>query len=480
MATYPTAGRAATFQTVLDSFACAPGLPFQDVLTAERRETLAAEEQLHFGSAPGDVYSVPVTLWAFLAQVLSKEKACVAAVARVLVLRVALGLPPCASDTGAYCKARAKLSEPFLQRVCYDVAEQVESQAPAAWLWKGRHVFIGDGSTLSMPDTPANQQAYPHPRSQKRGLGFPILRVVVLLALATGVLSGAAFGPYVGKNQGEPALLRTLLARLRPGDILLGDRYYGSYWLIALAQQLGIDVVFRQHQRRASDFRRGRHLGPHDHVVVWTKPKRPDWLDEATYQALPETLTVRELLVSVSVPGYRTQEVTVVTTLVDAQAYPKEDVAGLYRARWHIELDLRSIKTHLGMDILRCKTPAMVRKEIWAHFLAYNLTRRVLAAAAQDQGVRPRFLSFLAAVQTLNEFRWLLVTAAAEARAVYVRVLWVALASHGVGDRPERCEPRAVKRRPKPRRYLNEPRAAARAKLLKGRRGRRPGSRSGR
>jgi Transposase DDE domain len=480
MPSYTTGGSAATFQTVLHSFACAPGLPFQDDLTAERIETIAAEEHLDFGSAPGDVYSVAVTLWAFLAQVLSKEKSCVAAVARVLVLRLALGLPPCASETGAYCKARAKLCEPFLQRLCYDVAEQVEGQAPTAWLWKGRHVYIGDGSTLSMPDTRANQEAYPQPRTQKRGLGFPILRVVVLLALATGVLSGAAFGPYVGKNQGEPALLRTLLARLRPGDLLLGDRYYGSYWLIALAQQLGVDVVFRQHQRRASDFRRGRHLGPQDHVVVWTKPERPAWLDEATYQALPETLTVRELRVHVAVPGWRTQDVTVVTTLLDARAYPKADVAELYRARWHVELDLRSIKVHMQMDILRCKTPAMVRKEIWAHFLAYNLTRRVLAAAAHEQGVRPRYLSLLGAVQTLNEFRWLLVTASAEARGVYVRALWVALASHAVGDRPERCEPRAVKRRPKPLRYLNEPRAAARAKLLQGRRGRRRGNRQGR
>jgi hypothetical protein len=232
-------------------------------------------------------------------------------------------------------------------------------------------------------------------------------------------------------------------------------------------------VVFRQHQRRASDFRRGVPLGPHDHVVVWTKPKRPDWLDEATYQALPETLTVRELRVRVAVPGYRTKDVTVVTTLVDALAYAKDEIAELYRARWHVELDLRSLKTHMRMDILRCKTPAMVRKEIWAHFLAYNLTRRVMAAAAHEQGVRPRYLSFLAAVQTLNEFRWLLVTAAAEARRVSVRALWVALASHAVGDRPERCEPRAVKRRPKPLRYLNEPRAAARAKLLNPRGGRR-------
>jgi hypothetical protein len=477
MPAYPNGGTPATFQTVLDAFAGAPDLPFQDVLTAERIQAVADQEHVAFGSAASDVYSVAVTLWAFLAQVISREKSCVAAVARVLVLRVALGLPACASETGAYCKARAKLPESFLQRLCYDAAEQVEYQAPGTWLWKGRHVFIGDGSTLSMPDTAANQQAYPHPRTQKRGLGFPILRVVVLLALATGVLGGAAFGPYLGKGQGEPALLRTLLGRLRPGDVLLGDRYYGSYWLVALAQQVAVDVVFRQHQRRASDFRRGRRLGREDHVVVWAKPKRPAWLDEASYDALPETLTVRELRVHVAVPGYRTDAVTVVTTLLDAQAYPKADVAELYRARWHVELDLRALKTHLHMDILRCKSPAMVRKEIWAHFLAYNLTRRVLAAAAQAKGVQPRYLSFLGAVQTLNEFRWLLVTAAAADRGRWVRVLWLALASHRVGDRPERCEPRAVKRRPKPLRYLNQPRDVARAQLLQGRRGGRRGRR---
>jgi hypothetical protein len=471
MPTYARGGSTATFQTVLDSFACASDLPFQEILTAQRIETLAAEERVDFGSAPGAVYSVPVTLWAFLAQVISKEKACVAAVARVLVLRVALGLPPCASVTGAYCKARRKLPESFLQRLCYDVAEQVEEQAPRTWLWKGRHVFLGDGSTLSMPDTPANQRAYPQPRTQKRGLGLPILRVVVLVALATGVLPGAAFGPYVGKNQGEPALLRTLLGRLRPGAVLLGDRYYGTYWLVALAQQAGVDVVFRQHPCRRSDFRRGLRLGRQDQVVVWTKPARPAWLDETTYQTLPATLTVRELRVQVDVPGYRTKQVTVVTTLVDAAVYTKAEVADLYRARWHVELDRRVIKTHLHRDVLRGKTPDMVRKEIGAHFLAYNLTRRVLAAAAQDQGMRPRDLSFLAAVQTRNEFRWLLVTGAAALRGSYVRVLWLALSSHRVGDRPERCEPRAVKRRPKPLRYLNQPRAATRAHLRNGRRG---------
>jgi hypothetical protein len=192
---YPRHPAGANFQTVLDSFAQAPGLPFQDVLTADHIERVAAEEGVAFGAAARNIYSVAVTLGAFLAQVLSKEKACVAAVARLLVLRMALGLEPCAEETGAYCKARAKLPERFLQRLTLDVGQQVERAAPAAWCWKGRHVFLADGSTVTMPDTPANQRAYPQPRTQQPGLGFPIARVVVLLALATAVLTGAAIGP---------------------------------------------------------------------------------------------------------------------------------------------------------------------------------------------------------------------------------------------------------------------------------------------
>jgi hypothetical protein len=456
------------FRTILDAFAQAPGLPFEDVLTAEHIERIAAEEKVNFGTASGNIYTVPVTLWAFLAQVLSKEKSCVAAVARIIVLRVAFGLGPCAEETGAYCKARAKLPERFLQRLTLDVGQQVERAAPASWLWKGRHVFLADGSTVTMPDTPSNQQAYPQPKTQKPGLGFPIARVVVLLALATAVLAGAAIGPYIGKNQGEPALLHTLLDQLQAGDVLLGDRYYASYWLVALAQGHGVHVVFRQHHRRGYDFRRGWRLGPDDHIVVWEKPQRPKWLDEETYAVLPETLTVREVRTVVAKPGYRIKELVIVTTLLDADDYPKDDLTDLYHERWHVELDLRSIKTHMAMDILRCKAPHRVRKEIWTHFLAYNLTRKVMAQAAQEQGVLPRHSSFMGAVQTLNEFRMSLVTAALDQRSKPIQILFAAVVSHRIGHRPDRCEPRAVKRRPKPLRYLTKPRAEARAALLTG------------
>ncbi|HEV3260426.1 MAG TPA: hypothetical protein VG013_26460 [Gemmataceae bacterium] len=272
----------ANFQTVLQTFAQAPGLPFQDVLTAESIERVARVEGVDFGAAPGSIYSVAVTLWAFLAQVLSKAKACVAAVARVLVLRIALDLPPCASETGAYCKARAKLPERFLQRLTLDVGHQVERTAPPSWRWKDRHVFLADGSTVTMPDTLSNQQAYPQPRTHKPGLGFPIARLVVLLALATAVVTGAALGPYVGKKPGEPALLHHLLDQLHAGDVLLGDRSFGSYWLVALTQAHGLDGVFRLHHRRGDDFCRGQQLGADNPLVEWQKPKRPPWLDEET------------------------------------------------------------------------------------------------------------------------------------------------------------------------------------------------------
>ncbi len=288
----------ASFQQTLDSFAQADSLSFHDVLTAERIEEVAAQEQIPFGTADSDVYSVPVTLWAFLAQVASASKSCVAAVSRIMMLLSVLGRPTCHAGTGAYCKARAKLAERFLRRLACDVGCQLEDQAPEAWRWHGHRVVLVDGSTLSMPDTAANQAAYPQSRSQRPGVGFPIMRWVALIGLATAAVLDSAFGPYRGKETGETALIRTLLGSLRPGDVLLADRYYCSYWMIALAQARGIDVVFRQHHLRHTDFSRGQRLSPNDHVVAWRKPRRPKWMDQETYDSLPEELSMREVRIT--------------------------------------------------------------------------------------------------------------------------------------------------------------------------------------
>lgn len=467
MSSYRSPSTGATFHQFLNSFVQADGLPFREVLTTTQIEEAAAAEKVSFGSAAADVYSVPLTLWAFISQVVADQKSCVAAVARVLVLLTALGRKPCGAGTGGYCKARAKLPEKFLQRLTCDVGRQLEDETPPAWRWHGHPVKLVDGSTLSMPDTPENQEVYPQSRSQQPGVGFPLLRWVALIGLATGAVLGSAFGPYRGKQTGETALFRTLLDTLRPGDVLVADRYYCSYWMVALALARGVHVVFRQHQLRHTDFRRGRRLGHDDHVVTWTKPQRPTWMQQADYDALPATLTLREMRTPITQPGCRVKELVVVTTLLDLDAYSKEDILDLYHQRWHVEIDLRSIKTQMKMEILRCQTPEMVRKEIWAHLLAYNLIRKVMAQAAQEHGVTPRQLSFAGAQQTVNEFRPLLMAAAPADLPALGRDILKAIASHRVGDRPDRWEPRKVKRRPKGYPRMLRPRAQERAACLR-------------
>jgi hypothetical protein len=467
MSFYPPLPLGSRFSTTQQALADSAGPSWDEILPATQIQQLADETELAFAQGADDIYSPAVTLWAFLAQTLSASKSCVAAVARVLVLRTALGQPPCSANTGAYCKARRKLSERFLRGLTYTVGEAVEDQAPDSWRWHGRRVLLADGFEVTLPDTPDNQRAYPQPGSQKPGLGFPMIRVVVLLTFATACLVGAAYGPHQGKETGEPTLFRQLLDRLRGDDVLVADRFYCSYWIIALLQQRGVAVAFRLHQRRHSDFRRGRRLGAADHVVVWSKPQRPQWMDPQQYATLPETLTVRELRFRVDQPGSRSREIVVATTLLDETCFSKQDLADLYHRRWHVELDIRAIKQTLRMDPLMCKTPAMVERELWVHLLGYNLVRKVMAAAAHTQGWSPRQLSFAGALQTLEQFRELLRDPGEVDREVIVLRLLQAVASHRVGQRPGRVEPRAVKRRPKEYDRLMKPRAEARAELLR-------------
>jgi hypothetical protein len=239
--------------------------------------------------------------------VLDPDHSCRQAVARLLAFLVGRGQPACSPDSGGYCKARSRLPEALLARLTRDTGRKPLEEAPPAWLWKGRRVKVVDGTTVSMPDTPENQKEYPPAPTQKRGLGFPIARLVVVFALAVGTVLDAALGRYQGKQTGEPALFRPLHDELEPGDVVLADCCYGSYFEIALLQERGADVVLRQHQGRRTDFRRGQQLGPRDHVVSWDKPARPDWMDAATYARLPQQLRVREVEVRVRQKGFRTQ-----------------------------------------------------------------------------------------------------------------------------------------------------------------------------
>ena len=465
---YPPSSQTTSFQASLAPFLQAEGLPFADVLTAQDVQNACNAEGVSFGRDPRAVFNPAVVLWAFLSQVLGKDKSCRAAVLRILVLLVALERGPCSTNTAAYCRARAKMPAAVLRRLALQVGQQLEAAVPPGWLWKGQHVYLVDGTTVSLPDTPENQQAYPQPPAQKPGLGFPLIRMVVLLSLATAALQGLAFGPYQGKETGEPALFRALLEQISPRSIILADRYYCSYVLIALLQAHGVDVVFRLHQRREVDFRRGQRLGPDDHLVVWHKPERPEWMDAAVYAALPATLEVREVRTAVRQPGYRVRELVVVTTLCDAVAYSKDEITDLYHERWHVELDIRSIKAALGMEPLRCLSPFMVEKELWAYWLAYNLVRKVSSQAALERGLHPRQISFTATKQAVLEGWGQLTLASRGGRLALGRALLEALGREEVGDRPGRCEPRALKRRPKPHRLLTKPRREARAELLAG------------
>jgi DDE family transposase len=437
-------------------------LPFHDILDATMVESALAAEGVTFHER---LYTPLVTTCLFLSQVLDPDHSCRAAVARLIVWLAINGRKPCAPETGSYCDARQRLPLGAVVRLVHQTAREVEDRMPEAWTWKGRRVTLVDGTTASMPDTEENQEAFPQMTTQEAGLGFPLVRMVAIISLATGVVRDLAMGPYEGKETGETALFRALWDSLEAGEIVLGDRLFASFFGIAGLSQRGVDSLFRMHQRRKFDFRRGRLLGIEDHVETWTKPARPEWMDEETYAQMPATLEVRELRVTVDQPGFRVNELVLVTTMLDAELYTKGELADLFLERWNIELDFRAIKCVLQMDVLRCKTPEMVRKEIWMHLLGYNLIRGVMAKAAETHDKEPRQLSFKGTLQTMTAFQDALRQATPSARARLLKEMLRAISRHRVGNRFGRVEPRANKRRPKPQRLLMEPRSEARKRL---------------
>lgn len=440
------------------------GLPFAGVLSTE---TIAAAVCGDPDSADEPVYTPAVTLWMFLSQVLDGRQPCRQAVARLLSWRTLQGQAACSPRTGGYCKARQRLPEEGLRQLTRHTGVRLQQQACGTWLWKGRPVKLADGTLVSLPDTPDNQREYPQPDGHQPGLGFPVIRLVVLIGLATGAVLEAALGRYCGKGTGELSLFRQIWHALKPGDVLLADRLFCSYFEVALLAGRGVDVVVPRHQSRRSDFRTGTRLGPRDHVIRWSKPRtRPEWLDPETYCRLPATLAVRELQVRVEQRGFRVQTLIVITTLLDPDKASRHELADLYRQRWHAELDLRSIKQALGMERLSCKSAAMVRRELWVHLLAYNLIRAVMAQAAAQSGTLPRQLSFSGTVQTVCAFEFSLATASPSDQHRLAHRLLAAVATHRVADRPGRIEPRSVKRRHRKYPVLNEPRLHARNRLL--------------
>ena len=442
------------FRRAVDDARRQGGLPFACLLSEDR--ILQA-----FGSArwfwQGWIYSPAVTLWVFLSQCLSPDHSCTDAVARLIAWRLARGQKPCSPKTGAYCTAREKIPEAACLALVQETGRHVEDEAPDDWHWLGRRVRCVDGTTITMPDTPDNQAEYPQSTNQRPGCGFPIVRMVVVFSLAAGTVLNHALGQYRGKQTGENSLFRTLHASLEADDVVLADRYFSGWFDIALLPQRGVDVVIRKHQLRPTDFRTGRKLGWHDHLVCWDKPQRPKWMSCEQYDALPDTLTLREVRVLVAQKGFRTQSLVVVTTLLDAELYSRDELAALYRRRWQAELNLRSLKIVLQMDHLRCQTPHRVRNELAMHLVGFNLIRQLQAAAACQAGKEPWTISFKGTLQTLNQL--LPVLATTISTDAWCTALLAAIAAHGVGNRPDRVEPRVRKRRPKNYPPMNRPRS---------------------
>jgi hypothetical protein len=487
------AGKRPAFDQPFAGFLDHPDLPLPGLLTACHFRDALKRLAVAFGTAANTILTPVVALWAWLSQVVFPDKATAAACVRVSELLGDLGRPGWSEDTGTYCRARARLPAPLIQHLAQGLAGRLRQAAPPSWLWRGRHAQLVDGTTLTLADTPENQAAFPQPASQKKGLGAPMVRLVVLACLATAAISGMAYGPYQGKGTSEIGLLHQLLSRLRPGDVVVADRYYCTYWVLAVLLLVAkVDVCVRLHHARKCDFRKGRRLGHLDHVVTWKRPPRPKGMSVEEYQQFPEQLTLREVGIDLPQGGRRSGRLVVATNLVDAQEYPKEAIAELYEDRWQVEVDLRSLKVTLQMRQLNCKTPERVGSELWTQLLGYNLVRKVMAQATlyqppckrpsrlrrgakEARPLTPRQISFTAALRQVRGSWRELSTLSGEAYKERAEQVLKKVASKRVGQRPGRQEPRALKKRPRNRPVLDLPRAEVKKRLAEGKRGKASG-----
>jgi len=401
------------------------------------------------------VFTPMTTFWNFLAQVLSPAQPCRETVRQIQAARGRRNKNRIASSTGAYCRARQKLPESILLEIWQAIARHVVSTATPYMHWMGLRVAVVDGTTISMPDTPQNQTAWPQPSEQKTGCGFPVMKLVGLFSLATGAICTLVSGTL---HNAEHALFIQMWSVLTSNfDLLLGDRNFGSYATFAALRLCGLHGVFRLHQARKVDWRKGRRLAKYDRLVTWTKPIKLSW-----WLALPcpDTITVRITRVCVPIPGFRTRVIFVSSTLLDPKLFPIHRLAELYQLRWDVELFLRHIKTTLHMDVLRCLSPEMIRRELHMHMIAYNLIRAIMLQSALIHNTDLNRISFKGTCDTLRQ--WAPHLASVAHRALVYRRLLRCLLQTIIDDlvprRPNRSEPRAVKRRPKNYHLLAKPR----------------------
>ena len=436
-------------------FARNQGLPFAEVLTQSSILDALNEHAVIYRDR---VFSPVTTIWGFLSQVLSDDHSCRDAVSRIIAHRAASGLKTCSPNTASYCNARGRVLTDVLRTLARRTAQELQAGAVEEWKWNGRSVFIADGSHVSMPDTPENQESYPQPPTQQPGLGFPLARVVVLLSLATGACHDLAIAPYEGKGTGETTLLRQMYDALKPGDVVLADALFDNYFLVCELHDRGIDLVARaQYERVGSQVLQSR---PDGEILIWQRPNKPRGMTGEQYRRYPKNLQMRQVSVDARHRDNRAEQFKVITTILE-ESINGGQIGDLYERRWEGEVDIRSIKATMQMDVLRCKTLEMVRKEIWAHLLAYNLLRTVMAVAAHENGLEPRQVSLKGAKQALTAFAPKIEAARSKYRPALIDALLTVVAYHRVGDRSGRWEPRARKRRPKPGARLTQPRAVA-------------------
>jgi hypothetical protein len=467
--------RSLNFDLIKDSMLQSHELPLAEVIDSDQWQAVFDEHEIDFGSDEEAIYTPAITLWALISQAFFKGemRSCKAAVGRVAALWAMLGKTVCDTNTGAYCRARAKISWEAIEDICCQLSQCAEAQfdqqnfedeqahsvvAQVQSVPSTGRVLLVDGFTITAADTPANQETFPQNPSQKDGLGFPLIRGVSLISMVTGMLVALELGPYAGKQSGETALMWKMLQSLKPGDTLVADCYYCSYALIAACQAKGVNVVMKNHHKRDDDPVGAKRINQHERTVIWPRPQRIDWMTQQEYHRMPEQIQMRLVDLVIEQPGFRSKKLTVATTIMDRKVYTRQWIASVYRSRWLVELDIRAIKCSLGLDVVRAKSPAMVRTEIWSCLLAYNLIRLKMLQGAAVARRMPRSLSFTTTMQSLAT-TWLLAGVAKTSELVQLGLSMTA--SEAVGNRLGRIEPRANKRRPKIIALLTKPRHAA-------------------
>jgi hypothetical protein len=412
------------------------------------------------------VFSRRVTFWTFLWQTLNPGSSCRSAVRKIMAWFALLSGPKLKEDDSPYCQARRRLDPDTLERALRASAQAAEQRTRHQWRFHGKEVMVGDGTTSTAPDTKKNQRAYPQSARQQPGCGFPLVRWVALFSLTSGALLEVVMG---NKHQAELQLFRKLWDRLKAGMIFLADRGFCDYVTLAGLWRRRVDSVLRLNHMRPHDFRKGKPLGRYDRLVTWQKPKRKArTATKKLWHSLPDQITLRLISYPVSLAGFRSRNIILVTTLLDPVVYPPAELAQLYLRRWRVELFLRDIKTTMQMDALKCKSPEMLYRELRMHLIAYNLIRALMVEAASLHEVDLERISFKGSVDTLRHFS--LVIAQARSRRQQIQLtndMLAALAGDPLPNRPHRIEPRHQKRRPKAYPFLTKPRAQLKARLLR-------------